>query len=55
MSKTKKITEIKSDEEAIEIYAKILETTGLTHKEAMSMADNVFSPIINAKKPKTAQ
>ena len=55
MPETKKIPEIKSDEEAIEMYAGILERTGLSHKEAVVFANTVFSPLINAKKPKTAK
>ncbi len=56
MSRTKKIPEIKSDKEAMRRYAGLLKRAcGYTHEEAANITKNVFAPLTNAKKPKTAQ
>lgn len=55
MPKVKKIPKIKNDEDAIKRYTEVLERTGLNHKEAVAFANEVFSPLINAKEPETAK
>lgn len=56
MSKTKKIPEIKSDKEAMRRYTSLLKRAcGYTHEEAVTITKNVFAPLTNAKKSKTAK